>query len=411
VTPARPPADLAVTGGSVLTPVGWVAGDVRIAGGRIVGAGPSVGMVGRGPAGPHGRGDQGTVGAGAQRAAVATSVIDAAGCRVVPGFVDLQCNGAAGIDLQAEPERLWEVAAALPRWGVTAWLPTIVSGPPEVRARALAALRAGPPPAVVAGAGGRPPAVPLGLHLEGPFLNPARRGAHPARWLAAPDPAVAAAEGWVVPGAPGAALVTLAPELPGAPAVVSALVAAGVAVAAGHSTATAAEARAGIDAGIGYVTHLFNGMVGLHHRDPGLPGVALSDDRVRVGLIADGVHVDPAVVAIVARAVGDRLSLVTDAVAALGTGGGSGARLADGTLAGGTVGLDGMVRNLVAFAGVPLEAAVAAVTTVPAGVLGLDDRGALIPEAVADVVVLDAADRVVATVVAGVPWVSPAGAP
>ena len=100
----------------------------------------------------------------------------------MPGFVDLQCNGGFGIDLASEPERLWELAALLPRSGVTAWLPTIVTGPPEVRARALAALRAGPPPALA----DVPLATPLGLHLEGPFLAPERRGAHDPAWLRPP---------------------------------------------------------------------------------------------------------------------------------------------------------------------------------------------------------------------------------
>ena len=404
----------------MLTPIGWVVGDVEIAAGRIVSGPADVGM-GVGPGGRPGCDDQGTVGAGAERAAVAPShdvhagsvtggqppvtggvppaheveaveVVDARGLRVVPGYVELQCNGAAGVDLSREPERLWEAAAALPRQGVTAWLPTVVSSPPDVRRRALATLRAGPPP----GSLPAPGAVPLGLHLEGPFLAPERRGAHRAEHLAPPDPAVVAGEAWAPagPGVPGVALVTLAPELPGALAVVAALVERGIAVSAGHSSATAAQARAGFAAGIGYVTHLFNAMAPLHHRAPGLVGAALADDRVRVGLIADGVHVDPAVVAVVARVLGPRLSLVSDAVAGA-------SRLPDGTLAGGTVGLDGAVRNLVAFAGVPLAAAVAAVTTTPAALLGLADRGALVPGARGDAVVLDPAGAVVATVIGG----------
>jgi len=335
--------------------------------------------------------------------------LDAAGCVVVPGFIDLQCNGASGIDLTAEPERLWEVAAVLPRWGVTAWLPTIVTAPAGARRRALEAWRAGPPPSV---GGGGPLATPLGLHFEGPFLAPERRGAHPLKYVAAPDPALVESEGW----AGAVALVTLAPELPGAVDLIRALVAQGIVVSAGHSSATAAEARAAVDAGVSYVTHLFNAMGPLHHREPGLAGVALSDDRLRAGLIADGLHVDPAVVAVAARALGDRLSLVTDAVAALGAPPGpvplgtltaevsaedGGVRLPDGTLAGSTLALDQAVRNLVAFAGVPLADAAGAVTTVPARVLGLADRGTLDPGAAGDLVLLDDDGTLVATVIGG----------
>ena len=338
-------------------------------------------------------------------------VLDAGGLTVAPGFVDLQCNGAVGIDLSTDPERLWEMAAALPRWGVTAWLPTIVTGPAEVRRRALTTLRAGPPD------DGRARAAPLGLHLEGPFLAPARRGAHPSEFLAPPDPAVVEREGWVG----GVALVTLAPELPGALALVESLVAAGIVVSAGHSDATAAEARAAIDVGVSYVTHLFNAMAPVHHREPGLAGVALTDDRVRVGLIADGIHVDPAVVALAARAVGDRLTLVTDAVAALGAPDGpvrlgsqraeaasGGVRLADGTLAGSVLPLDRAVRNLAAFAGVPPDAAIAAATAAPARVLGCADRGVLAAGAVGDLVLLDPGGAVAATVVGGrLAWEAP----
>jgi N-acetylglucosamine-6-phosphate deacetylase len=297
-------------------------------------------------------------------------------------------------------------------------------------------------------------AAPLGLHVEGPFLAPERRGAHDPRHLTAPSAAMVEDEGWSQ--AAGVAIVTLAPELPGALDLVRLLTDRGVVVSAGHSSATAGQARAAVDAGVRYVTHLFNAMAPLHHREPGLVGVALTDDRVRVGLIADGLHVDPAVVALVARALGDRLSLVTDAVAALGAppgptrlgtlavtvspaegsptegtsvagssvagtaAGSPGAagspaagtptagssapgevRLADGTLAGSTLSLDRAVRNLVDFAGVTLADAVRAVTSTPAAVLGLTDRGVIAPGAVGDLVLLTPAGEVVATVVGG----------
>jgi N-acetylglucosamine-6-phosphate deacetylase len=210
------------------------------------------------------------------------------------------------------------------------------------------------------------------------------------------------------------ALVTLAPELPGALVLVAALVERGIAVSVGHTEATADQVRTALDAGAGYVTHLFNAMAPLHHREPGPAGVALTDDRVRAGIIADGIHVDPAMVALAARALGPRLSLVTDAVAALGVPPGpvrigdrwatardDAVRLPDGTLAGSTLALDRAVRNLVAWTGAPLADAVAAVTTTPAAVLGVPDRGIVAPGAVGDLVLLDPGGEVVATVVAG----------
>jgi N-acetylglucosamine-6-phosphate deacetylase len=431
----RTPDALVVSGGNVLTANGWSACDVFLAHGRIVSADPDVRTSGTGGGGPGEPREVGTAGAGAERAvlqlftsnetaevaggeAPATrgvpspptwSRLDAAGLLVVPGFVDLQCNGAAGVDISTEPERLWEVAAALPRWGVTAWLPTIVSGAAAIRARALAALRSGPPNGR---SGGRPFAVPLGLHLEGPFLAPERRGAHPVQHLLPPDPALVTHEGWSRQS--GVALVTLAPELPRALDVVRDLAVAGVVVSAGHSSASAEQATAAVEAGVTAVTHLFNAMAPLHHRDPGLVGVALTDERLHVGAIADGLHLHPAAVALAARALGERLCLVTDAVAALGVPAGrvplgaleafatdNGVRLADGTLAGSDLSLDRAVRNLLAFARVSLPSAVAAVTASPAALLGLDDRGAIAPGAVGDLVVLDPAGHVVATVIGG----------
>ena len=472
---------LLVAGGEALLPGGWAVSDVLIRKGRIVPGPSNVGYGGETVDGAGGTNEERrTGGAGAERAAPAVTVegdtvmaaraealaaggasphtdpteptgragptgradpagstapaapaggrvLDARGLRVVPGFVDLQCNGGFGIDLSSEPERLWELAALLPRTGVTAWLPTVVTAAPDVRARALAALRAGPPP----GASG-PFAVPLGLHLEGPLLAPERRGAHPTGWLRGVDDADVGWRDWSA-GA-GVALVTLAPELPGALDVVRRLVDRGVVVSAGHSSATAAEATAAVDAGVRWVTHLFNAMAPLHHREPGLAGVALTDERLRVGLIADGLHAHPTAVALAARALGDRLTLVTDAVAALGLppgpvrlghaeatlhpappgagpDGTGGVRLADGTLAGSDLALDRAVRNLSAYAGVTTEDAVRAASTVPAGLLGLDDRGAIAPGNVGDLVLLDAAGRVAATVVQGEVVPGPGEAP
>jgi N-acetylglucosamine-6-phosphate deacetylase len=422
-------SDLVVTGGEVLRSEGWSICDVIIRSGRIVLAASNVCEDGVPLDGVDGvTEERGTGGAGAARGLLAVTVeddtvpaardhllaagdeireLDATGLRVVPGFIDLQCNGGYGIDLTAEPERLWELAAALPRTGVTAWLPTIVSSPADWRRRALAALRSPPAP------DGGVVATPLGVHFEGPFLAPQRRAAHPETALRRPDgPDAAEAHGWS--RAAGVALVTLAPELPGSVDLIRRLVDQGVVVAAGHSAATAALATAAVDAGVRWVTHLFNAMAPLHHREPGLVGVALTDERVCVGLIADGIHLHPTTVKLAARALGDRLTLVTDAVAALGrphgptqlglhdaVAGDDGVRMADGRLAGSTLSLDQAVRNLVAWADVDLAAAVAAATSVPAAVLGLDDRGVIAPGTVGDLVLLDGDGRVVATVIGG----------
>jgi N-acetylglucosamine-6-phosphate deacetylase len=209
-------------------------------------------------------------------------------------------------------------------------------------------------------------------------------------------------------------MVTLAPELPGALDLVEALAGQGVVVAAGHSSATWDEARAGFDAGIRSVTHLFNAMAPLDHREPSLVGAALADPRITIGLIADGIHVHPAIVELVERIAGpDRLALVTDAIAALGMGPGSyrlgsrvitctedSARLEDGVLAGSVLTLDGAVRNLVAFAGCSIEDAIAAVTRVPARLLGLEARSLLAGSA-ADLTILGPDLQVVATIIDG----------
>src|SRR5690242_15219250 len=148
----------------------------------------------------------------------------------VPGLVDIQVNGAAGIDLTAEPDRLWEVASALPAYGVVAFVPTVITSDPEARAAALATLAAGPP-------AGWEGAEPLGLHFEGPMISRARKGAHPEHWLR--PPSLDLVDGWTREA--GVVMATIAPELPGALDVIARLVAEGVVVSVGHTEATAAQ--------------------------------------------------------------------------------------------------------------------------------------------------------------------------
>jgi N-acetylglucosamine-6-phosphate deacetylase len=332
--------------------------------------------------------------------------VDARGGWIVPGFVDVQINGGHGVDVTTEPGRIDELGRALTRYGVTAFVPTVITCPEQTRRAALDgwACRSSSPPRG---------AVPLGLHLEGPMLSPARKGAHPPELLTAPSSDLV--DGWS-PQA-GVVLATIAPELPGATDVIAELAGRGVVVSIGHTDGTAVDFAAARVAGARYVTHLFNAMRPFTHRDPGPIGAALADGEVVVGLICDGIHVDPVAVRMAYRALGpSRLNLVTDAISALGVDGGrlgsvdvtvgdDGVRNADGVLAGSTLSLDQAVRNLVTFTGCDVAAAIATVTSTPADLLGLGDRGRLVPGRRADITVLDDDLGVIATIIGGeVAW-------
>ena len=205
---------------------------------------------------------------------------------VMPGWIDLQVNGGFGVDLTSEPADVWDLAARLPATGVTAFTPTLVSATPEVVARAIEVTAAGPPAGWVG-------ATVLGWHLEGPFLAPTRRGTPPAQALRPVDLDVL--DGWAATGQ--VALVTLAPELPDGLEAVRLLSRAGVAVAVGHTDADHATTVEALSAGVRMATHLFNAMPPLHHRAPGPGGALLADRGVRLGVIADGLHLAPATLA------------------------------------------------------------------------------------------------------------------
>ena len=330
---------------------------------------------------------------------------------VSPGLIDLQVNGGFGFEVGADAAALRALAERLPATGVTAFLPTLVSRAAEKYRPALDAYEVAVSAMAGGGTGASAGATPLGLHLEGPLLSPSRAGAHDRAAIDAATPAIidaAVARGTV-------RLVTLAPERPGALELIGRLRAQGVTVSLGHTDATDAELRAGIDAGALMVTHLFNAMSPFNHRAPGAVGAALVDDRVVAGLIADGIHVAPGALQLALAAKGcGGLALVTDATAAAGLGAGHyqlggvaiisdgrAARLASSpdTLAGSTLTLDQALRNFVAFTGAALEDAFATVTTVPAWLLGFGDRGRLAPGARADVVLWSEALEVEATFV------------
>lgn len=312
-----------------------------------------------------------------------------------PGFVDLQVNGFAGVDLMtADVEQIHHVSRALAAHGVTAWMPTLISATQDDTDRALDAF------AKVVGCapgGTGTGALPLGVHLEGPYLSAYRLGTHPPAHRRDPD--LGQLQAWLRRGPVVA--VTLAPELPGALDLVRFLSRQGILVSLGHSDATAAQAHAAFDAGARAVTHLFNAMSPLNHREPGLPGAALARPDVVVQLVVDGHHLADDVIRLVWTAAAGRIVLVTDATAAAGRDDGdfvlAGVRLqvregavrnSAGSLAGSALTLDLAVRNACEV-GIGLESALVAVTEQPARLLRRTDVGRLQPGARADVVVLD----------------------
>ena len=328
---------------------------------------------------------------------------------LAPGFIDLQLNGGVGIDLGAtDADGFQQVLARQPAAGVTSVLATFVSCPVERLFTAFDVARE---------VKSRPTGVGArlaGVHVEGPFLAPAWRGAHEPSFLRAPDRRLIA--DLIDSYGDLFAVMTLAPELPGADECISALVEAGVVAAIGHSGADAATARHAADLGARLVTHLFNAQVGLHHRKPGIVGQALTDPRLTVSVIADLEHVAPVALRLAFRCKPGGVALITDAVAAAGmTPGrhtmpdgevivvaGEPPRRPDGTIAGSGLCLDQAVRNAVAI-GVPVAEALQAACAIPAAVLGRGDIGQIVPGAHADLVWLDAGLQPVKAWVDGTP--------
>ncbi len=367
---------LLIAGGTVLTPFEAIEdGAVLARDGVIVRVGARAELVG-------------------ERAEVET---DASGKVVCPGFIDLQVNGGGGALLTEAPavETVERMANYWVRTGTTSLLPTAVTADEENMARALAAVHE-------AMQRSSPGARVLGAHLEGPFISPARKGAHDERFIRRPD--VALFERLLTAGAGALRLITLAPELPGGLDLLAAAREAGVIVSIGHTDATYDETKHAVDAGVVMATHLFNGMRPLVHREPGVVGASLESDRITAGLIADNVHVHHSMLGLICRAKGpERVALVTDALWSTGEGAGmeelqgrgialrDGAwYLRDGTLAGSALSMNVAVRNMHRLAGVPLIDCVRMATEAPARVLGRQDEiGALKPGARADIVMCD----------------------
>jgi N-acetylglucosamine-6-phosphate deacetylase len=304
----------------------------------------------------------------------------------IPGLVDLQVNGFGGVDFAtADAAGYRRAGEALLEHGVTSFQPTLITAPEEHLVAALAEVP-------------REPIGPrvIGAHLEGPFLSPLRLGAHPATARRDPDPALL--ERLLAAGP--VSEMTLAPELEGALALIDLLHARGVVASCGHTDATAEQAALAFDRGAATVTHLFNAMRPLGHRDPGIAGAALARDDVIVQVILDGHHIAEETARVVWRAAGGRVALVSDAIAAAGVGDGNYrlgdvdvevrdgvARRQDGVLAGSALALIDAMRLLHAL-DVPLADAVGAATSVPARIVHRSDLGSLRPGANADIVVL-----------------------
>lgn len=347
-------------------------GVVLVKGGEIIWSGPAAG-------------------APASQARVTLSRPDAT---VVPGFVDLHVHGGGGCDVaDGTADALTRVCSVHAAHGTTALCPTVLSSDVERTLRALEVIRA-------AAGQRRGGALVLGAHLEGPFLNPRKAGAQPAEHLRSPDPALL--DELLAAAGESLRVMTLAPELPGALAMVERLRERGVVVAMGHSDATFDEAMAAIDAGCRLATHTFNAMRALHHREPGLLAAVLLDPRVIAEVIADGHHVAPPVLHMLWRLKGPgRVAMVTDCTAALDAPPGQArlgqrpvtvtdgaVRLDDGRLAGSALTMDRAVINMTRLVGLPLAEAAAAASATPAKVLGLK-AGELSEGSAADLVLLN----------------------
>lgn len=337
---------------------------------------------------------------------VDATILDASGCLVLPGFVDVHVHGAVGYDtMDASVDGLVAMAQFYAQHGVTGFLATTMTAPHADLVKAVGAVAACSP---------TPPngARILGVHLEGSFISPAYPGAQKAADIRKPD--LEEFEELISTGP--VRMITLAPEQPGAHALIRMAVDNGVTVVAGHTNATYDEFQTGVEAGISQATHTYNAMSPLHHRRPGTLGAVLSDDRVYAQLIADNIHVHPAAMCILSRCKSvDRTVLITDAMRAAGMEPGEydlggqpvtvndgSCRLADGTLAGSILTLELGLANYMAATEFSIDHAWPTVSRTPATSIGMNDRfGSIAAGYQGDLTIVDHELNVVATVVDG----------
>ncbi len=327
---------------------------------------------------------------------------------LAPGFIDVHIHGALGRDvMEGTGEALKVISRFLAAHGTTSFLATTMTASPIATLQAVESL-------------GRqvdhplPGARLLGLHLEGPFINPEKRGAHSARHIRPPSTLVL--EQLLARSGHGIKLITLAPEVEGNLELIEFARSRGVVVSLGHSNATLEEAMAAIDLGAGNATHLFNAMRSFSHRDPGILGAVLTAPQVWAELIADGVHVSPAAVRLCLQCKGaGKILLISDAVSATGMPEGryrladseitlseGACRTPDGTLAGSILTQDRALRNMVRWTRLPVQTLLGMLSRNPAQSLGIADRkGTLAPGKDADMVLLDQSLGVHATIVQG----------
>lgn len=309
-------------------------------------------------------------------------IVDAGGNYVTPGFIDLQVYGGGNRLFSTDPsaDSMDEVTRSLVKSGTTGFMITMATNTVDVVDRAFEALTAYKHPAL------------LGLHLEGPYLNAVRRGAHPAEYIRNPDTAEIAA--LLKRSGNSLKMMTIAPEL-FKRETVQLLVDNGVLLSAGHSDASFEEGMAAFHSGVRAVTHLFNAMSSLHHRNPGLPGAAFQSDTACASIIADGIHVNYQTLSISKKLMGDRLFLITDAVAETHLGiythvfRGDRYTLPDGTLSGSALTMMQAVANCVQHAGIPLEEALRMASQYPASLIEADLYGCIAPGKVANLVIFD----------------------
>jgi len=380
-----PTKALVIKGGTVFTPFTRIDdGTVYIKNGRIVKVGKRISKL------------------------FGAEILDASGMIVVPGFIDTHVHGGSSSDvMDGTGEAVRKIAEYHARFGTTSMLATTTTESFDRIVQAVRATRA-----VIEG--GTDGAEILGIHLEGPYINPERMGAQNVEHVRSPS--LAEFERILKESANRVRIVTLAPEVKGAMEFIAAVKNRGIAVSAGHSNASYTEMMSAIEAGITHVTHIFNGMKEFHHREPGIVGAALAQKELTVSVIADGIHVHPKAITILFKAKGaDSIILITDAIRAAGMSDGtyelgglavtvkSGVcRLASGTLAGSTLTMNMAVKNTVNFLGIPLLDALKMASTNAAKMIGsAETKGSLETGKDADITILDGNFNVQSTIVKG----------